>query len=296
MTLAAEFPDLAAEWDTERNGTLSPNDVTPGSGKKVWWRAIHDGHLHSWQQRVVNRARGQGCPICAGYRAGPSNSLQALRPDLAAEWDPERNGSLSPNRVALGSGKKVWWRATHDGHLHFWQQKVTNRVQGTGCPICAGHRADPSNSLQALRPDLAAEWDTERNGSLTPNDVTPMSGKKVWWRATHDGHLHSWQQVVANRARGKGCPICAGRQTDPSNSLQALRPDLAAEWDTERNGSLTPDRVTLWSNKKVWWRAIHDGHLHSWQQVVANRTKGQGCPICRGVRADRTGDQGAAPS
>ena len=279
-SLAALRPDLAAEWDTERNGTLTPDDVTLGSHKKVWWRAIHDGHLHSWRQVVRNRARGIGCPICAGKQADPSNSLAALRPDLAAEWDTERNGTLTPDDVTLGSNKKVWWRAIHDGHLHSWQQKVAQRARGKGCPICAGQQADPSNSLATLRPDLAAEWDTERNGTLTPDDVVPGSGKKVWWRAIHDGHLHSWQQVVWGRARGIGCPICAGQQADPSNSLAALRPDLAAEWDTERNGTLTPNDVVPGSNKKVWWRAIHDGHLHSWQQRVADRAGGIGCPFC----------------
>ena len=36
-SLAITNPDLVKEWDYEKNAPLTPDDVTPGSGKKVWW-------------------------------------------------------------------------------------------------------------------------------------------------------------------------------------------------------------------------------------------------------------------
>ncbi|MDB3883712.1 zinc-ribbon domain-containing protein, partial [Candidatus Marinimicrobia bacterium] len=35
--LAVLYPNIAKEWHSTKNGGLTPFDVTPGSGKKVWW-------------------------------------------------------------------------------------------------------------------------------------------------------------------------------------------------------------------------------------------------------------------
>lgn len=66
------------------------------------------------------------------------------------------------------------------------------------------------NNLQVERPDLAKEWDSEKNMPLTPSDVTTGSSKKVWWKCSKG---HSWQSVIANRVRWSGCPYCNNRST-----------------------------------------------------------------------------------
>lgn len=60
------FPHLAEEWCYENNGELTPQDVTPGSNKKVWWNCKKCGHI--WQAAIYSRATGRGCPICARKR------------------------------------------------------------------------------------------------------------------------------------------------------------------------------------------------------------------------------------
>ena len=129
-------------------------------------------------------------------------------------------------------------------------------------------------SLLEVNPALAAEWDTGRNGDLTPADVTPGSNKKVWWNCD-DGH--HYQMRVHNRSRGRGCPYAAGQRVDESNSLAGKNPALAAEWDTERNGDLTPADVTPGSDKEVWWNC--DGG-HHYQMRVNDRSRGGLCPGC----------------
>ena len=36
-SLAERCPELVVEWDTAANGGLTPEDVSYGSNKKVWW-------------------------------------------------------------------------------------------------------------------------------------------------------------------------------------------------------------------------------------------------------------------
>lgn len=70
--LATLEPKIAAEWHPTLNGDLTPEQVTIGSHKKVWWQC---GSGHVWQAVVYSRAglgsRKSGCPICSGrYKAG----------------------------------------------------------------------------------------------------------------------------------------------------------------------------------------------------------------------------------
>ena len=63
--LAKLHPNLAKEWHPTKNEDLEPTDVTPGSDQKVWWRCLKNPK-HEWQALVYSRARGSGCPYCAG--------------------------------------------------------------------------------------------------------------------------------------------------------------------------------------------------------------------------------------
>ena len=61
-------------------------------------------------------------------------------------------------------------------------------------------------SLLNFNPQLAKEWNYEKNGKLQPDMVTTNSHKKVWWKCEKG---HEWQSVIAYRNRGYRCPICA---------------------------------------------------------------------------------------
>ena len=87
---------------------------------------------------------------------------------------------------------------------------------------------------------LMAEWDWNKNSNLgfNPKEITYHSGKKVWWICEKG---HSFDATVANRANGKGCPICAGRKVLVGyNDLETWcvnnnRLDLIEEFDNEKN-------------------------------------------------------------
>ena len=130
--MATIKPNIAEEWNYEKNGDSTPSDFTVGSSKKVWWKCING---HEWESIIVNRTKhGRGCPFCAGQRAIPGiNDLATLRPDIAKEWNYARNGELKPENVMIGSGKKVWWKCTNG---HEWETTVNARSGGRGCPYC----------------------------------------------------------------------------------------------------------------------------------------------------------------
>lgn len=267
---------LLSEWDAERNKGLMPEDVSAGSHQRVWWRCEKG---HTWQSEVRVRVRGAKCPYCSKRILWVGeNDLASVNPALAAQWDAAKNGTLQPSDVLAGSQQYAWWRCENG---HSWRARVLSRIRGSGCPICSGKTVIAGeNDLLTLFPHLAADWDTERNGSLTPDQITPYSNKRVWWRCALG---HEWQAVIAARTvESSGCPYCAGRRVLAGfNDLATLFPQLAAQWDDTLNGSLTPEMVTPGSHKRIWWRCS-EGHV--WKAVVYSRTGKDkcGCPVCAG--------------
>ena len=125
-----------------------------------------------------------------------------------------------------------------------------------------------STTLATGDSSLASEWDDQKNGSLTPDDVTISSRKKVWWRC--EEYQHSWQATVNNRSRGSGCPYCSNKMVLVGyNDLASNYPNVSAEWNLAKTGELKPESVTSGSNKTVWWTCSVCGY--EWQARVADR-------------------------
>ena len=125
--------------------------------------------------------------------------------ELMAEWNWEKNNELGfdPENLTLGSHTKAWWKCSKG---HEWQATIFHRNNGIRCPYCAGRYAvKGENDLQTVNPTLAKECNYEKNNGLTPEDVMPNSGQKVWWKCSNG---HEWQAIIQDRNKGSGCPIC----------------------------------------------------------------------------------------
>lgn len=199
--------------------------------------------------------------------------------DLLAQWDRARNGALTPQGVSFGSHRRVWW---HCEKGHIWQAPIlARRNGGCGCPVCAGKQVSAGeNDLASAFPEIAGEWHPTKNGELTPQSVTAYSNRSAWWICKQG---HEYRATVAHRTHaGSGCPYCANRRVWPGyNDLATTFPALAEEWHPDLNGSLTPEMLTAGNHGKVWWRCKL-GHV--WRAAVFSRTGGKkcGCPICAG--------------
>ena len=122
---------------------------------------------------------------------------------------------------------------------------------------------------------LLRQWDREKNAPLTPSNVSQGSHKKVFWRCENN---HVWNAAVYARTEGSGCPYCTGRKVmSDFNDLASVNPSLAAQWDSEKNAPLKPERVSVGSHRSVWWRCESG---HSWRAVIRSRSAGCGCPYC----------------
>ncbi len=215
-------------------------------------------------------------------RTRTSKHWVAGYPELVAQWHPTRNGDLFPDEVSFSSHKRVWWQCDA-GPDHVWSAQPNKRTAGRGCPFCAGQRVSVTNSLERVRPELAALWHPSRNGIASPRSVTAQSHRAVYWQCGRDAS-HVWRS--APRAT-TGCPLCAGKQITNARSLAVRAPAIAGEWHPTRNRS-SPTDVFAGSKALAWWRCKR-GHV--WRAAIKNRAlRGQSCPRC--VRPSKAGPSG----
>lgn len=160
--------------------------------------------------------KGRQCPKClrdsqSSDLLAQNGSIFSVAPQLKNEWSV--GNKENPNLIQSKSIQKYWWTCSVCGNE--WETTPFRRVyQHCGCPKCGYEIAKKSKNRTTLAnaksladnlPELAREWDSDRNGDLLPTQITTKSGKKVWWKCQQG---HSWQAKIAARANGSGCPNC----------------------------------------------------------------------------------------
>ena len=71
------------------------------------------------------------------------NDLATTHPLLAKEAD-----GWDPKTVIAGTGKKLNWKCSKD---HKWEAAGSNRVKGSGCPVCFIDGIDGFESWRSSR-------------------------------------------------------------------------------------------------------------------------------------------------
>ena len=286
-------PKLADQWHPTKNGEVGPNQVKESHSKAVWWLCGECGR--EWKisprQRVV---AGAGCRRCSSQEAGkrrrtpgPGESLAETYPAVAAEWDAIRNGELTPSDVKPETTQHVWWECSNCGYG--WKSQIATRTKrGHGCKRCASAKLSSAKrkpkqgqSLADVKPAVLILWHPTRNVGLAPTELTPSSHTKVWWLCPDCGN--EWQATP----RSPGCRSCSMKrvgkqqaQPRPGTSLAERFPELAEQWDAERNAPVTAAGVSARSSTKFWWRCVDC--KHRWQARPANLTNQRYlCAKCR---------------
>ena len=270
--LKSQYPKLMNEWDFDKNKDINPKQVSPSSKKNVWWKCDKG---HEWATPINIRTRGSQCPYCSGRLVIKGvNDLKTLHEDLAKEWHPAKNKPFEVDEIKESSEIKAWWICPKG---HEYQSLIYHRVDGLGCPYCAGRYAiQGENDLETKYHDIAKEWHPVKNGSKKPSDVLPNSNKKFWWLCEKG---HEWKVSPSDRIQSNSdCPYCVGKLPIPNETdLATVNPELAAEWHPTKNGNKKPSDFLPQSGKKMWWTCSEG---HEWRAAIQRRMMGTGCPTC----------------
>lgn len=270
-------PKLAAEWDYSKNLSYKPIHFRASSNLKVWW-ICRSGH--SWDAVISSRTKevDVGCPYCAGFLPTRETSLAAVRPDIAKRWDYKRNEPETPWDILPSSNKKFYWLCEDCGESYLVAPNLFVSNKQKGCSYCAGKKVNEKNNLAVLYPHLVEEW--HESNSKTAYEVTAGSNYLARWKCRKCKHV--WNAVVYSRT-GEGAKNCSkcnpggwrAKKLDYSSSLAAKLPEIAKQWDFERNTG-TPADYRTGSHDEVWWKCENG---HSWKARIYSRKKAF-CKYC----------------
>lgn len=330
------------EWDFEKN-TISPNKIFPKTSQKIWWKCPLG---HSYQKTMNHKVgRQDNCPICSREIkcSFPEQALlyyiKKYFPDAVSgsrEFGFELDIFIPSIKTAIEYDGVFWHQNSHTvkteqiKNLECKKRKIQFiRVREPGinsdysdyCKIVSREDYNTDKSLEKVIaevltilgikeldiavdrdrikiyneyilirksknlaiefPDIAKEWNYDKNGELIPEMFVANSNKKVWWKCVQG---HEWQAAIVHRtSRNDGCPYCGNRRVLVGyNDLATCNPELISEWDEERN-TIRPCEVVPGSSKVVFWICPCG---HSYKKAVRERTgiKGRGgCPYCKKI-------------
>lgn len=345
MAYLIDNNELMAEWDWNKNQSLCPDKISYGSHKRAWWICSTCGN--EWDAVIKQRVYGTGCPKCGLQRSielrnmpKQGESFQDVFPDLAIEWNRDKNFPLLPTQVKAHSNKRVWWKCKNG---HEWMTGINQRANGTRCPHCVkelrtsfleqtiyyyikqyfsdaiwGYRSEELEKFEidVYIPSIKVgiEYDGERwhkdatrdikkdavcdnvgillyrirepncekyNGTsihYNLNDLKQSTLEEaIYFILNQLGVLNPTVDIVNHYEYIQMMVTHLIKET----SLASEHPELAKEWHPSKNGTLNPNHLRPTSNKKVWWMC-DDGH--EWASSVSNRVNGRGCPYCSGKR------------
>ncbi len=220
-SFAEKYPEIALDWDYEKNDT-TPDEVYSSEDVYRFWKCHICGY--EWKSKTHWRTSNKrGCKKC-GYKLVAEKQVQhALKregsllekyPDLCKEWDYEKNDK-TPEQIPVGSKYHAYWKCNTCGGS--WQLDVSDRAgRKTKCPFCSHKRALKGfNDFETWctinnRQDLLDDWDYANN-EKTPDMYLPHSNtERVNWKCAYCGY--TWPTTIANRTakQGTGCRRCSG--------------------------------------------------------------------------------------
>jgi len=285
--LRTQAPASADLWHPTRNEGLTPDDVTSGSDRVVWWRCANG---HEWQGKVSDRVRAPRCPECQLVH----RSMMEVRIEfevsaffkVSADHKVEVAGGrvervdivLPDERVVVEyDGARYHQGRSREDH------EKSERLRSAGWTVIRIREAP-------LRPLAATDVVGNARDPLV-NAVATLSRILEVTKHRPPG-LSKWLRNPALQRQPEADSYISERLNHADGSTLAdLYPDLAAEWDSENN-ELRPNQVTPGVAYRAAWVCRTCGY--QWRVPVYHRAGNErGCPVCarswRGVRKPKPG-------
>ncbi len=157
----------------------------------------------------------------------------ACRPEICADYDPVLNESRPAEAIPLegNSALILNWRCQNSkradcGEDHLYSARLYDRLQGSGCPVCAGRKTSAENNLaNGLYADVIAEIDLEAHPDLNLSAISPGSTKKLSFVCSDCGR--KWKARIDYRCLlNKGCSSCKAKSRVKANPVSVPNESL----------------------------------------------------------------------
>ncbi len=274
--LQTTHPDIAKQWNYNKNEGILPTQVTAGSNKNVWW-ICEKGH--EWKASVNNRAGNNlGCSHCSKERrvSFPEKAiffyLQKLFPDIEEQkhfsWLKRKELDIFIPSLNLA--------IEYDGE--FWHKKQIRDIEKE--ELCIKHGVSLIRIREPKCPKYVGTCICIETGN--PNKENYLE-KPLIELINHINYTYGLKLFLDYNIDRDSTKIYELLVTyEKERSLKSLFPEIAKQWNYDKNDELKPEFFSAMSNAIVWWKCVHG---HEWRSAISDRTIGKrGCPYCSNKR------------
>ncbi len=292
--LATTHPQLAKEWHPTKNAPLTPDKVTYGKGKKVWW-ICSEGH--EYQATILHRASGgTNCPICnAGRQTSFAEQavyyyVKKVFPDAISRYSEifDNGMELDIFIPSIKLGIEYDGMAWHKADKIPREKKKYKICKENGIRLLRLMEKPPENGIlltadESLTILDGPMYEKEHLAKAIRFLLDKIDPKSNPWTRRNPLAFHS--RVDINLERDES-DIRKYMTKMKKGSFAEQYPELAKEWHPIKNGDLTPDKVKSHSDIKVWWVCPTCGL--NYYTAVSHRVYGTGCPKCGILKSARS--------
>ena len=271
---ALNHPDIAKEWDYEKNGKLKPEDFSAGSPAEVWWVCSSGHHYHAKICSRTQRRGGTGCPVC-NFRSRTSFPEQAVYFYLKKLFPDTINNKLMIDRFAIDIFiPSIKTAIEYDGRAwhNMGEESMSRDIRKY--ELCK------EQGITLIR--LQENPNIKAIGSMCDVLIESKFAEERFIGLDRCiDELFTYLNVKGDiDSRRDEIEIKSHYFTIlQENSIATLYPNIAKEWDYEKNGDLLPNMFSAGSQERVWWICKKG---HHYPAVIASRVKGTGCAKCLG--------------
>ncbi|MCG8553997.1 MAG: methyltransferase domain-containing protein [Proteobacteria bacterium] len=241
-SLAARFPEIAAEWHPHRNGDVKSEQVEPDHKMTAWWLCSKG---HEFQATVRSRTHSHGrCPRC--YGAWTLDGIRSFVQSLLGHIDvltPSEMFALAMQAGALrGAASTAFVKALTTGR--FPSKELEKFAEGKPS-LVDDFAGDRELTLELV------EAKTEREVELPPDDPFALPAAPDSDYQPDDGEIDVSSTIVPpaqEMAEGADLPVVQTRE-----ALAALDNPFIANADAETVKFLLDS-----AKAKLWRHAYQD--------------------------------------
>ena len=244
--LAKDEPGFIECLVSGMNEGINFDELTVGSGKKVWWNDLYGNKRHSIISNVVKmlRNRNKSKPKLAKEVPG---FIECLVPGM--------NEEINFNELTVSSSTKIWWKDFYGNKKYDLTRNVVGNIQ---------NRKKSKPKLAKDEPGFMECLVPNKNEGIDLNELAAWSETKVWWKGLDEKERYSkTREVVKNlrcRKKTKRKPKLA---KDEPGFMECLVPN--------KNEGIDLNELAAWSETKVCWKGLDEKERYSkTREVVKN--------------------------
>lgn len=282
-----EYTDLFNQIHINKNKELDINNLSSGSGKKIWWKC-DKSDCHEWECIIQNRVKGNGCPFCAGQKICKNINCKScinktfFSNEKAKYWSTKN--IVKPYEVFKSAKAKYWFKCEKCNHEF---ESSLNNISSLNrwCPYCENLKLCKNECNICYEKSFASHhkskfWDNDKN-NITPREIQKQTENKYWFNCQLCNH--KFEKCIAQIVNKNGwCPYCVGQKICINNNcnycfnLSFASSEKVIYWS--KNNKIIPRNLFKCSADKYFFEC--NTCNHEFEQRLDSINQGSWCPYC----------------